>query len=74
MNCKLERLVRLFQRAGLRIGVRCVGDGSNGAGCGHRGGVGGRCCPTCGGMLLSSGGRKAAARLQRQWDAEANTQ
>ena len=72
MNCKLERLVRLFQRAGLRIGVRCVGDGSNGAGCGHRGGVGGYCCPTCGGMLLSSGGRKAAARLQRQWDAEAN--
>lgn len=68
----MKRLVRLFQRIGLRIGVRCVGDGSIDGGCGYRGGVGGRCCPTCGGMLLSRGGRKSAERLQRQWDAEAN--
>ena len=72
MICKLERLVRLFQRIGLRIGVRCVGDGSNDSGCGYRGGVGGNCCPSCGGMLLSHAGRKSAARLQHQWDAEAN--
>jgi hypothetical protein len=66
----MSRLVRFFQRIELRIGVRCVGGGETDGGCGYRGGVGGHCCPSCGGMLLSSGGRKRARRLQRYWDAE----
>ena len=61
-----------IERQNIRIDVRCVGDGSMDAGCGHRGGVGGQTCPKCGGMLLSQEGRNAAARLQRQWDREAS--
>ena len=71
IRARFHAIVRFFQRIGLRIEVRCVGDGSIEGGCGYRGGVGGYCCPKCGGMLLSRNGRKSAARLQRQWDAEA---
>lgn len=56
----------------IRIGVRCVGDGSSGNGCGYCGGLGGGICPTCGGMLLSKSGRKNAERLQKQWIQQTN--
>lgn len=66
----MKRMAGLFCRIGLRVGVHCIGDGKAGAGCGYRGGVGGGCCPSCGGMLLSVGGRNQADRLRRQWEVE----
>ena len=51
------------ERRQLRIDVKCVGNGEEGAGCGYRGGVGGDTCPQCGGMLLSKGGRDLADQL-----------
>ena len=50
--------------------VVCIGDGSNGAGCGPVKGRSGYCCKQCGGMLLSENSLQHAAELAKEWDYE----
>ena len=57
--------LKVLEKVRAFFDVRCIGRGTSRGGCGYRGGVGGYCCPRCGGMLLSKKGRRDAERLRR---------
>ena len=54
----------------MRALTHCIGDGTDGAGCGYTQGRSGDTCPRCGGMVLSARALREADALQQRMDAE----